>query len=64
MHIPKPTALSRGPSCRYGRVPHVCPGNIKTMIRMHTMHRKSPAARAVPGQAQPSQREGQGFESP
>ncbi len=55
---------SRERGRRCGRVPHVCPVNIKTMIRMHTMHRKSPAARAVPGQAQPSQREGQGFESP
>jgi hypothetical protein len=52
------------PSCRCGRVPHVCPRNITTMIRMHTMHRESPAMRVALRQAQPSQREGQGFESP
>jgi hypothetical protein len=30
------------PSGRCGRVPHVCPRNIMTMIRMHTMHREFP----------------------
>ena len=42
----------------------VCPRRIMTMIRMHTMHREASSARAARRQAQPSQREGQGFESP
>jgi hypothetical protein len=32
--------------------------------QMHTMHREASSARAARRQAQPSQREGQGFESP
>lgn len=47
------------PSCRCDSVPHLCPRNITTMIRMHTLHREPPATRAAPHQAQPSQREGQ-----
>jgi hypothetical protein len=52
------------PRYRCGRVPHVCPCNNTTMIEMHTMHRESPTTGVVPHQAQPSQREGQGFEPP
>ena len=63
-HPPSCQHGSRGPSCRCGRVPHVCPRNIMTIIRMHTMHREASSTRAAPRQAQPSQREGQGFESP
>jgi hypothetical protein len=37
----------------------MCARYIMTMIRMHIMHRESPATRAVLRQAQPSQREGQ-----
>ena len=56
--------LVRARGCRCGHVPRVCPRNITTMIRMHTMHRGWAATRAASRQAQPSQREGQGFESP
>ncbi len=36
-------------SCRCGRVPHVCPRNVMTMIRMHTMHRESTPTRIGAG---------------
>ena len=52
------------PGCGCGRVPHVCSRNIMIMIRMHRMHRESVQAPAASRQVQPSQREGQGFESP
>jgi len=59
-----PGCQGNGPAVDADRVPHVCPRYIMTMIRMHIMHQESPATRAVLRQAQPSQREGQGFESP
>jgi hypothetical protein len=56
-HPPSYQHGSRGPSCRCGRVPHVCPRNIMTMIRTHIMHQEASSTRAALRQAQPSQRE-------
>ena len=57
-HPPTCQHGSRGPSCRCGRAPHVCPRNIMTMIRMHTMHQEASSTRAALRQAQPSQGDG------
>ena len=39
------------PRCGCGRVPPVCSRSIMIMIRMHAMHRESPATRVARGQA-------------
>jgi hypothetical protein len=63
-HPPSCQSAARECSTVDAAVCPMCARNIMPMIRMHTMHRESPATRAAPRQAQPSQREGQGFESP